>query len=95
MNDTYTLRPSMNLFAFKNARPNRRGLPVQIECDSGGQPSGLRAEGPSATAQRLMQDLRITFDGKFYRYDRCRYEHYVDAISDARSSNSRVAKRPR
>ncbi|HYD95315.1 MAG TPA: hypothetical protein VEC01_08315 [Noviherbaspirillum sp.] len=39
---------------------------------------------PTDEEQRLMQELKITFDGRYYRYESYRYENCADAANYAR-----------
>lgn len=43
----------------------------------------LKAEKPVEAEQRLMDELGITFDGKYYHYGEYRYDHFADAIKYA------------
>jgi hypothetical protein len=47
-------------------------------------PQWVEVDQPAETEWRTMADLKITFDGKYYRYGEYRYEHFADAINYAK-----------
>lgn len=47
------------------------------------QASPLKAKEPVEAEQRLMDELGITFDGKYFHYGEYRYDHFADAIKYA------------
>lgn len=70
------LSDALNYARLDRSRPTYREEPYI-------QPRRVEPEQPTDKQQRLMVELAITFDGKWYRYDGYRYDHFVDAINYA------------
>jgi hypothetical protein len=67
--------------ALKYAQLDRSRPTYRAEVDIQAPP--LKAEKPVEAELRLMDEFGITFDGKYYRYDEYRYDHFADAIKYA------------
>lgn len=68
------LSDALNYAQLDRSRPTYRAEPYT-------QSQHVEPEQPTDEEQRLMVELSITFDGKWYRYDDYRYDHFVDAIN--------------
>lgn len=87
MKTTYSPHPAVAL-DFSKASRNAMGL------DSGDQHCRLESEEPNMATQRLMAELGIAFDGRYYRYEEYRYDRFVDAINYAQLFQSRSVMPP-
>jgi hypothetical protein len=67
--------------ALKYAQLDRSRPTYRAGPDIQGPP--LKAEKPVEAEQRLMDELGINFDGKYYHYGEYRYDHFADAIKYA------------
>lgn len=66
--------------------------PAAMQAEAGDQHPWQEAEVPTTATQRLMVELEITFDGRYYRYDEYHYDRFADAIDYAKLPQARSVK---
>lgn len=103
MKTTYTLHPALARNFYK-ASPNILGLgtgpmeqgagEARLTAETVGQLRWPEPELPTTATQRLMTELGIAFDGRYYRYEEYRYDRFVDAINYAQLIQSRSVMLP-